>query len=65
MRVIKNAPLEHTCFLLLFFFFFLFNKVCGLLILDLINYFPNRAGPDQMLHTMGSDLGIIVCFFLF
>ena len=24
---------------------------------------PNCVGPDQRLHTMVSDLGLIVCFF--
>ena len=49
----------------LVFFFFFFNTVCGLVVPDLINYFPNLVGPDQTSHTMASDLGHIVCFSFF
>ena len=52
-----NAPVSS------FFFFFLFNTVCGLLVPDLMNLFPNHVSPVQRSHSTGSDLGLIVCFF--
>ena len=62
LRVIKkNAPLERIRFFPLPFCF----DQHGLSVPDSINEFPNRVRPDQMSHTMASDLGIIDCFCFF
>ena len=52
-----NAPI-------FFLFFFCFEQH-GLSVPDSINEFPNLVCPDQMSHTMASDLGIFDCFFFF